>query len=113
MCYQTDGKTAAGGFLQFEGVTTLHHALRNNVSLWVGLVVGIGRISIDGAVVLASLFKKVEFDGSLVTVLVTLAANEPVLRAFGLASYGDVVGMLWSQSQATSRINWKASSKRS
>ena len=94
MCYQTDGKTAAGGFLQFEGVTTLYHALGNDVSLWVGLVVGIGCIGIDGAVVLASLFEEVELDVGLVTVLVTLAANKPVLRALGLAGYGDVVGRL-------------------
>ena len=53
---------------------------------------GIRSVSIDGAVVLTALFQEVELDGGLVTVLVALAANKPVLCAFGLAGYSDVVG---------------------
>ena len=54
-------------------------------------ILGIG---IDGTVVLTTLVQEVELDIGLMTVLVALATNEPVVGALGLAGYGDVVGRL-------------------
>ena len=54
-------------------------------------ILGIG---IDGTVVLTTLVQEVELDIGLVTVLVALATNKPVVSALGLAGYGDVVGRL-------------------
>ena len=96
-CYQGNGETTTGGFFEFECLTSLHHLLGDNVGLRIGLVVGIGGIGIDGAFVLFVLIQEVELDGALVSVLVALAANEPVVGTLCLAGY-------------TSRMNWKASS---
>ena len=85
-------KTAAGCFSDFQHVALLDGTLGNSVCLRVGVVVGILGVGINGAVVLAALVEEVELDDGLVTILVALAANEPVVSALGFTGYGDVVG---------------------
>ena len=48
-------------------------------------------VGIDGALVLAALVEEVEFQGSLMALLVALAAHKPVVGALGLTGYGDEV----------------------
>ena len=55
---------------------------------------GILGIGIDGTVVLATLVEEVELDDALVSILVALATNEPVVGALGLAGYRNIVGRL-------------------
>ena len=55
---------------------------------------GILGIGIDGTVVLTTLVQEVELDIGLMTVLIALATNEPVVSALGLAGHSDVVGRL-------------------
>ena len=98
--HQRDGEAPTGSLRQLQHVALLHHALGDGVSLGVGLVVGILGVGIDGAVVLAALVQEVKFDDRLVAVLVSLAANNPVVGTLGLAGYGDVVGRLSLQVDA-------------
>ena len=45
---------------------------------------GILGIGVDGAVVLTALVEEVELDDTLMTILVALAADEPVVGSLGL-----------------------------
>ena len=60
---ETDGETASRGLCQLQYILGAYHLLGNYVSLWIGLIVRILRISVDGAVVLLSFVQEVELDG--------------------------------------------------
>ena len=92
--HQTNGKAATRCLGQLQGIALLDRSLGDDVCLRILLVVGILGIGIDGAVVFAAFVEEVELDDTLVTILVALTANEPVVSTFGLAGYGDVVGRL-------------------
>ena len=68
LCYQRYGKAATRCFNEFEAVATLHDTLGNDVSLRIALVVSIGSIGIDRAVVLATFFQEIEFNGALMRI---------------------------------------------
>ena len=51
-------------------------------------------ISIDRTVVLLAFIEEVEFDIGLMTILVALATNEPIVRSLSLTSDGNVIGRL-------------------
>lgn len=112
---QRDGKTTTTCFVNLQNITLLHSLVNNLVRFRVLLVVSILAVLIDSANILLALIQEVEFyyacAGSI-----CLATNKPVIGTLSLAGYGDILGWLSlqilesSQSQATSRMNWKASS---
>ena len=61
---------------------------------------GILGIGIDGTIVLLALVEEVKFNRALVTVLVALTTNKPVVSTLGLAGNGDIVGRLSLQVDA-------------
>ena len=87
-----DSESSAGCLGELQSVALLHRALGDEICLWVLVVAGVLGIGIDRSLVLAALVEEVELHGALVSVLVALAGEEPVVAALCLACYGDVAG---------------------
>ena len=93
-CNKRNSESASGSFCKLEHILGSYHLLGDDIRFGVMLIVGILRVSIDGAVVFATFIKEIETDGSLMTVLITFAAYEPVVSALGLTGNGDIVARL-------------------
>lgn len=93
-CYQRDCKTTTWCFCQTDLVTLLNYTLCNLVSFWIVLVIGTLCISIDNSLIFATLIEEVEFEVGLMTILIALTCNKPVISSLCLTSYGDIIAWL-------------------
>ena len=66
----------------------------NLISFGITLIVGILTILIDGAIVLTTLIEEVQTYYGGACFGIGLTANKPVVGAFGLAGYGNILGRL-------------------
>ena len=112
---QWDGETTTTCFFNLQDITLLHSLVDDLVRFRIFLVICILAVLIDGASILLALIQEVELYYGCAG-CISLTAYKPVistlaLRATVIYLAGSASRYLESsQSQATSRMNWKASS---
>ena len=92
--FERDREAAAGSFCELQRVALFDCTLCDDIRLRVlvvGRALGIG---IDRSLILAALVEEIELHRALVSVLIALASDKPVVAAFGLARYRNVTGRL-------------------
>ena len=96
-CLQRDSKATAGCHCQLQYIAFLHLLMGDFVCFRIVLVVRILCICIDSTVIYVILIEEIEFQNTLVSVLIALSSDVPIVLILVLTGNGDVVSRLCFQ----------------